>query len=116
MPQSSLSLVSDTAAPKVNGRGTHRDRARLSPTSSSRDAGEGLEFAPPARPADEACLSRGELEAIESAAHGESVADAGRRLAKSPWTIRTQRNRALVKLGASNTAQAVYLAAKRGLI
>lgn len=61
-------------------------------------------------------LSPAEHEALVSAALGESAQVAARRLYKSPWTIRTQRNQVITKLNANNIAHAVFIAAKRGLI
>jgi DNA-binding CsgD family transcriptional regulator len=61
-------------------------------------------------------LSPAEHEALVSAALGESAQVAARRLYKSPWTIRTQRNQVITKLNATNIAHAVFIAAKRGLI
>jgi DNA-binding CsgD family transcriptional regulator len=61
-------------------------------------------------------LSPAEHEALVSAALGESAQEAARRLYKSPWTIRTQRNHVITKLSANNIAHAVFIAAKRGLI
>jgi DNA-binding CsgD family transcriptional regulator len=61
-------------------------------------------------------LSVAELEALQAAAHGLTVQESADVLDKSPETVKSQRNTALLKLHARNIAHAVCLATAEGVI
>jgi DNA-binding NarL/FixJ family response regulator len=71
-------------------------------------------------PADErglgARLTPPELDALRSAACGDTVKDSARLQFKSPETIKSHRGTASLKLGARNITQAVSLAIRYGLL
>lgn len=66
------------------------------------------------RPVDQ--LTEVELEALISAAKGETCNEAGGRLYKGYETIRTHRNAAILKLNARNITHAVAIAIRRGIL
>lgn len=61
-------------------------------------------------------LTATELAVLRAAAAGKSIAETAALLRRSPETIRSNRKRAFVKLGARNVAHAVALANERGLL
>jgi DNA-binding CsgD family transcriptional regulator len=61
-------------------------------------------------------LTPSELAVLCAAANGLSTTETGRQLGKSPETVKTQRRSILLKLGARNAPQAVYLASERGIL
>jgi DNA-binding CsgD family transcriptional regulator len=61
-------------------------------------------------------LSVAELEALQAAAHGLTVAESAGVLDKSPETVKSQRNAVLLKLHARNIAHAVCLATAAGAV
>lgn len=61
-------------------------------------------------------LTAPELQALTLAANGLSVPQIGARLFKGSETVKTQLGRARLKLGAQNTAHAVAIAVRAGVI
>lgn len=61
-------------------------------------------------------LSPAELDALRACSHGLTAAMAGELLAKEAETVKTQLKHARLKLGAKNTAHAVAIALREGLI
>ena len=61
-------------------------------------------------------LTPAEVEILGHLAHGLAEAQAARRMSMSEATLRRNLARAREKLGATSTTNAVYIAARRGLI
>jgi len=61
-------------------------------------------------------LTPSELDVLCEAANGRTAAETARRLGKGTQTVKTQRCRILMKLHASNSAQAVCIATERGIL
>ena len=61
-------------------------------------------------------LTPSELVVLCAAANGYTAAETARRLGKGTQTVKTQRCRILMKLHASNSAQAVCIATERGIL
>jgi DNA-binding CsgD family transcriptional regulator len=61
-------------------------------------------------------LTRAELEVLRAAAAGLTVLESAALLQKGAETVKTQRNRIILKLGARNMVQAACIAAENGLV
>ena len=61
-------------------------------------------------------LTAREIEVLQHAADGETCRVTGEVLGLSMWYIKNSRNRAQLKLGADNTAHAVAIALRKGII
>ncbi len=61
-------------------------------------------------------LTRAELDVLRAAAAGLTVLESAALLQKGAETVKTQRNRIILKLGARNMVQAVCIAAENGLV
>ena len=57
-----------------------------------------------------------ELGVLQAAAQGYTVPETARRLHKGAETVKTQRNKIILKIGARNMTHAVCIAAERGLV
>lgn len=61
-------------------------------------------------------LSLPEIEVLRAAARGLTVVETADALGKGAETVKSQRNRIVLKLGARNMTHAVCMAAERGLV
>ncbi len=61
-------------------------------------------------------LSPSELAVLSTAAHGLTTSESARHLGKGTETVKTQRRQVILKLGARNIANAVAIAASRGIL
>ena len=61
-------------------------------------------------------LSPSELAVLSTAAHGLTTSESARHLGKGTETVKTQRRQIILKLGARNIANAVAIAAARGIL
>jgi DNA-binding CsgD family transcriptional regulator len=61
-------------------------------------------------------LTHTELTVLQAAARGLTVPETARHLSKGAETVKTQRNRIILKIGARNITHAVCIAAERGLV
>jgi DNA-binding CsgD family transcriptional regulator len=61
-------------------------------------------------------LTRAELDVLRAAAAGLTVLESAALLQKGAETVKTQRNRIILKLGARNMVQAACIAAENGLV
>jgi DNA-binding CsgD family transcriptional regulator len=87
-------------------------------TVRAREAGE-LQLVPPPDVADTLLpfgLTQTELTVLQAAAQGLTVPETARQLHKGAETVKTQRNKIILKIGARNMTHAVCIAAERGLV
>jgi DNA-binding CsgD family transcriptional regulator len=70
----------------------------------------------PKRPRVSVVLTPSEREVLGDAADGFTVRESARRRQKSTETVKTQRKRIMLKLGARNITQAVGIAVSQGLL
>jgi DNA-binding CsgD family transcriptional regulator len=61
-------------------------------------------------------LTQTELTVLQAAARGLTVPETARHLKKGSETVKTQRNRIILKIGARNITHAVCIAAEHGLV
>jgi DNA-binding NarL/FixJ family response regulator len=61
-------------------------------------------------------LTPAELAVLQAAAEGLTVPETARKLQKGSETVKTQRNKIILKIGARNMVHAVCIAAERGLV
>jgi DNA-binding NarL/FixJ family response regulator len=61
-------------------------------------------------------LTPAELVVLRAAANGLTVPETARQLHKGAETVKTQRNKIILKIGARNMTHAVCIAAERGLV
>jgi DNA-binding CsgD family transcriptional regulator len=61
-------------------------------------------------------LSPSELAVLVTAAHGLTTSESARHFGKSAETVKSQRRQIILKLGARNIANAVAIAASRGIL
>jgi DNA-binding CsgD family transcriptional regulator len=61
-------------------------------------------------------LTRAELEVLHAAANGLTVPETAAQLQKGAETVKTQRNRIILKIGARNMTHAVCIATEQGLV
>jgi DNA-binding CsgD family transcriptional regulator len=61
-------------------------------------------------------LSPSELDVLNTAARGLTTTESARHLRKGTETVKTQRRQIILKLGARNIANAVAIAASRGIL
>jgi DNA-binding CsgD family transcriptional regulator len=102
----------------ANGHGIHRisdepvaaDRFPRRPGADA-DPSSGAQAS-----ADRFGLSDAELEVLHHAANGLTTAETADELSKSSETVKTQRNRAILKLAARNTTHAACKAVAHGLV
>jgi DNA-binding CsgD family transcriptional regulator len=102
----------------ANGTGIHRvsdepvaaDRFPRRPGASAEPSGASQP------PADRFGLSEAELEVLQHAANGLTTAETADELSKSSETVKTQRNRAILKLAARNTTHAACKAVANRLV
>jgi DNA-binding CsgD family transcriptional regulator len=102
----------------ANGTGIHRvSDEPVAADRFPRRAGASAEPSPrsPA-PSDRFGLSEAELEVLQHAANGLTTAETADELSKSSETVKTQRNRAILKLAARNTTHAACRAVAHRLV
>ena len=61
-------------------------------------------------------LTHAELVVLRAAAHGLTVPETARQLHKGAETVKTQRNKIILKIGARNMTHAVCIATESGLV
>jgi DNA-binding NarL/FixJ family response regulator len=61
-------------------------------------------------------LTQAELVVLRAAAHGLTVPETARQLHKGAETVKTQRNKIILKIGARNMTHAVCIATETGLV
>jgi DNA-binding CsgD family transcriptional regulator len=87
-------------------------------TLRATDGGEPTPIAPPEH-ADLSLpfgLTQTELTVLQAAAQGLTVPETARQLHKGAETVKTQRNKIILKIGARNMTHAVCIATERGIV
>jgi DNA-binding CsgD family transcriptional regulator len=101
----------------ANGSGIHRvSDEPVAPDRFPRRRSEGLQLSSESPSAGAFGLSDAELEVLKHAANGLTTAETAEHLSKSAETVKTQRNRAILKLSARNTTHAACRAVAHHLV